>query len=128
RLLLRRPVSAQIVEREDPAAGADAVDDRRAELPFVQDARAIARDGLERARERGLHELVGWLRADGRTERRAGRAEEDAPAVAGPVQPLVVHGERQAHVPVDLEAVARDADRRLHDALSRQASVALVRE
>ena len=126
--LLDRAVAAKILHREEATARAHAVDDRVSELAFVQDARSVASDGLERPREVGLHELVRRLGTDRRPKRRPRRPEEDVLRVTGPVQALVIHGQREADVPIDLEALARDADRRLHDALARQPSVALERE
>src|SRR5207249_6868614 len=88
----------------------------------------LARNALERAREIGLDDTVRWLGADRGTERRAARAEEDAACIARLPEALGVHREGQRYVPVDLETLAREPDRRLHHATARQRSVALERE
>src|SRR5436305_14614458 len=64
RRLLDGGVAAQVLEREDAAARANALDDRATDLALVQDARSLARDGLERARQIGLDELVRRLGPD----------------------------------------------------------------
>ncbi len=121
-----RGVAAQILLREDAAARTNSVDDRASELALVQHARPVLRDGLERCGEVGLHDAIGWLGPDRRPQRRTGRTKEDALAVAGLRQALVIHREREADVPVDLEPLAGDADRRRHHALAWQATVALM--
>src|SRR4051812_12104354 len=68
RLAFDRFVAAQILLREDAATRAHALDERSAELALVQHAWPVLRDGLERAREVLLHELVRGLRSDRRPE------------------------------------------------------------